>query len=91
MLFKRKIYIADFNSTTMKLSLEERTDLQKLFERANGLFAEVVNINSPVTLQQTRKYIEFRQVLGEIHKICPLVSETYSLLYEVTTHKKFLR
>lgn len=65
----------------MKLSLEEKTKLVKLGERASDLLVEIMDADLPEVQKPTKQDEEFNQVLGQIYLICPLLSDSYVLMY----------
>lgn len=65
----------------MKLSTEEKSNLVRLSERASNLLVDIIEENLPSVQQPTNPDIEFMKILSQIHKICPLLSDSYISMY----------
>lgn len=65
----------------MKLSSEEKSDLIKLSERASDLLVKIIEEELPSVRQPTDCDVEFKEVLSQIHPICPLLSDSYKIMY----------
>ena len=83
----------------MKLSLDEKSNLVKLSERVSDLLVDIIDEELPSVQQPTNRDIEVKNLLSQIYQICPLLSDSYTLMYnhiqeqkissEDTYYKKF--
>lgn len=72
----------------MKLSLENRTNLIKLSERASNLLVEMIDEDIPSAERSTKREEEFEHVLSQMYKICPLLSNSYAKMYNQLQEEK---
>lgn len=72
----------------MKLSLEEKTKLIELSEKASDLLVGTIDEPLPKTRTPTQNDIEFKEILSKIYQICPLLSDSYAHMYNHVQSKK---
>jgi hypothetical protein len=72
----------------MKLSLEKKTKLIELSERASDLIVGIMDEKLPKYRILTKYDKEFHEVIDKIEKICPLMSESYVNMYNDIQKKK---
>jgi len=72
----------------MKLSLEEKTKLITFSERASDLLVKIIDKNLPKMRKPTKQDKEFKQILSKIYQICPLLSDSYVLMYNYIQKQK---
>lgn len=72
----------------MKLSLEEKATLTKLSERASDLLVDMINEDLPSKEKPTKKDLEFEQLLSQIYKVSPLLSDSYRTMYNYLQQQK---
>jgi len=72
----------------MKLSLDEKLNLVKLSERASDLLVNIIDEDLPSVQQPTNRDIEFKNILSQIYQICPLLSDSYTLMYNHIQEQK---
>jgi hypothetical protein len=72
----------------MKLSLEQKTNLVSLGEKASDLLVKIIDEELPKSQQSTKTDIKLKEVLSQIYKICPLLSDSYILMYNYIQEQK---
>ena len=72
----------------MKLNLEKKLRLIKLSERASDLLVEIIDESLPKTKAPTKRDVEFKEVLSRIYEICPLLSDSYTRMYNYIQKEK---
>lgn len=72
----------------MKLTLEQRTELTGLAERASDLLMKIIDERLPKTKTPTKTDLEFQAVLLQIHPICQWLSNSYVLMYNYIQEQK---
>lgn len=72
----------------MKLTLEEKTKLIKLSERASDILVKIMDEKLPKEKTYTINDILFKGILLNIHEICPLLSDSYSIMYNYLQKQK---
>ena len=72
----------------MKLSLEQKSNLIKLSEKASDLLINIVDEDLPSVKQPTNRDLEFKKILAQIYQICPLLSDSYTLMYNHIQEQK---
>lgn len=81
----------------MKLTLEQRTELTGLAEKASDLLVKIIDERLPKTKKPTKTDNEFQAILSQIYPICPLLSDSYTLMYnyiqeqKVSAHSTYLK
>ena len=72
----------------MKLSLEEKSRLMELGGKASDLLVNIMDENLPKTKEPTKNDTEFKEILSQIHEICPLLSDSYTGMYNYIQKQK---
>lgn len=72
----------------MKLSLEDKTKLIILSERASELLVEIMNEENPKERIKTKADINFQNTLSKIFYICPQLSDGYMKMYNFIQETK---
>lgn len=72
----------------MKLSLEEKSSLIKLSEIASDLLVNIIDEDLSSVQQQTNRDIKFKNILSQIYQICPLLSDSYTAMYNHIQEQK---
>jgi len=72
----------------MKLSLDEKSNLVKLSERVSDLLVDIIDEELPSVQQPTNRDIEVKDLLSQIYQICPLLSDSYTLMYNHIQEQK---
>ena len=72
----------------MKLSLEEKTKLIELADKVSALLVGTIDEPLPKTKTPTKSDIEFKEILVKIHQICPLLSDSYTQMYNHIQEQK---
>jgi len=72
----------------MQLSLEEKTNLTRLSARASDLLVDIIDDDLPSLRQPTEHDLEFKDVLSQIYHICPLLSDSYTTMYNTIQEQK---
>jgi hypothetical protein len=72
----------------MKLSLEKKAELSFFGIRASNLLVEIIDEPLPKEKIPTRRDIEFKEILAQINSICPLLSDSYMLMYNYIQKEK---
>jgi hypothetical protein len=65
----------------VKLSLEQRTMLSLLGIRASNLLIEIIDEPIPSEQKPTERDLQFKEILKQIYGVCPLLSDSYMLMY----------
>jgi len=72
----------------MKLSLEEKTKLIILSERASELLVEILAEENSQQRITTKKDIDFNNTMTLLHYHCPLLAEAYAKMYNFIQEAK---
>ena len=65
----------------MKLSLKDLIEVKRLGESASNLLVNIMDEKLPKEKLPTEFDNEFKKVLIEIREICPLLSDSYAVMY----------
>jgi hypothetical protein len=65
----------------MEITLEEKSKLIELSEIASGLLVKVIDEILPEEEELTKNDMNFKKVISQIYDICPLLSDSYMLMY----------
>ena len=65
----------------MKLSLEEKTKLISLSEKASDLLVEILSENNPKEQIATERDKKIKNIFSQIHHTCPLLADGYIEMY----------
>jgi hypothetical protein len=74
--------------SAMKLSLEDKTRLIMLSEKASDLLVAIIEDKLPSSPQATNRDYEFKDTLFQIYDICPLMSDSYTIMYNYIQTQK---
>jgi len=81
----------------MKLSLEEKTKLIELSEKASDLLVGIIDEALPKTKTPTENDVRFKKILSKIYQICPLLSDSYIRMYnhiqeqKISSHDSYVK
>ena len=65
----------------MILGAEDSIKLKELGEQASDLLVDIIDEELPDSKEPTKLDAKFNQVLTQIYQICPLLSDSYKLMY----------
>jgi hypothetical protein len=65
----------------MKLSLDEKLRVKELGERCANLLVDISEEDLPVQRIPTERDNQFRIIVCEMHSLCPLLAESYVMMY----------
>lgn len=65
----------------MNLKKQEKKKLIELSEIASDLLVEIMDEKPPQVRKPTKNEIEFQKTLHQIYNICPLLFDSYILMY----------
>ncbi|VVB83318.1 Uncharacterised protein [uncultured archaeon] len=66
----------------MGFSLEKRAELKRLSERCADLLVDIAEENLPPYSESIKKDEQFKQIIAEIHSLCPSLSYSYMIMYK---------
>lgn len=72
----------------MKLLPKEKSELIKLSEKASDLMVKIIDEPISIIPYVTRLEKEFVETIAQMHKISPLLSDSYAVMYNHIQEQK---
>jgi hypothetical protein len=72
----------------MKITLEEKSRLIKFAESASELLVKIIDEDLPKEEEPSKNDVYFRHIISQINTICPLLSDSYVLMYNYIQKEK---